>query len=41
VPNSAEALDLDLRKEEIDLLRRKLKELCPSIEYITIQVGAD
>ncbi len=41
VPRLAEALDLDSRKSEIDLLRKKLIQLCPLIEYVTIQIGSD
>jgi len=41
VPTSTDALDLSSRKAEIDSLRQKLMELCPSIEYVTIQTGAD
>lgn len=41
VPNSAEPLDLNSRKEEINLLRQQLVELCPSIERVTIQIAAD
>lgn len=41
VPNSIEPLDLNSRKEEINLLRQQLVELCPSIERVTIQIAAD
>jgi hypothetical protein len=41
VPTSTGVLDLNSRKAEIDSLRRELMELCPSIEYVTIQLGAD
>lgn len=41
VPVPGEEIDFKLRKDEIDLLRQKLVELCPSIEYVTIQFAAD
>ena len=33
--------DLAAKKPEIDLLERKLRQLYPAIQYVTIQCGSD
>ncbi len=41
IPSPTEPLNLSSRKEEINCLQQKLIEMCPSIDYVTIQTGSD